>query len=225
MALIHKTTLVPSKLELVAPWLSAQPWYVGTDRAPELTKSGGFRLDDPEGEVGIEFMVVTDRSGDDPRSYHVPLTYRATALDGADRGLIGTTKHGVLGHRWVYDGTHDPVLRAGLLDLLAGRTEPQAQSITDTPDPTVIPELNGPALPADAVVTAVDNGSHGTDLTVEVPSSEELFTLHLVRALQPGALATATPEVRAHLTAEWCAPEATAPKHRALFAALGPAAP
>lgn len=76
MAVIHKTTLTPGKLELLAAWLPSQPWYEGGDRHPELARAGGFRLDDPRGEVGIEFMVVTDDSGDEPLSYLVPLTYR-----------------------------------------------------------------------------------------------------------------------------------------------------
>lgn len=135
MAVIYKTTMTPSKLELLAAWLPRQPWYIGTASEPHLTKAGGFRLDDPQGEVGIEFMVVTDNSGERPRSYHVPLSYRGAPLDGADRALIGTSEHGVLGRRWVYDGTHDPVLVAQLLDLLQGRAEPQAQSETDTPRP------------------------------------------------------------------------------------------
>jgi hypothetical protein len=32
------------------------------------------------------------------------MTYRASALPGADGGLIGTAEHGVLGGRWIYDG-------------------------------------------------------------------------------------------------------------------------
>jgi hypothetical protein len=39
-----------------------------------LAKAGGFRLDDPQGEVGIEFMVVTDTAGPQPVAYLVPLT-------------------------------------------------------------------------------------------------------------------------------------------------------
>ncbi len=70
MAIIHRTTLIPAKLELLASWLPAQPWYLGSEHAPELTKVGGFRLDDPEGEVGIEFMVVTHDSGE--RAHHLP---------------------------------------------------------------------------------------------------------------------------------------------------------
>ena len=56
--------MTPGKLELLAAWLPARPWYLGTGHEPELAKAGGFRLDDPQGEVGIEFMVVTDASGD-----------------------------------------------------------------------------------------------------------------------------------------------------------------
>ena len=56
---------------------------------------------------------------------------------GADGGLIGTAEHGVLGRRWIYDGTHDPVLIAQLVALIQGEAEPQAQSVSNTPDPTV----------------------------------------------------------------------------------------
>jgi len=59
MATIHDTTMNPGKLALLRAWLPAQPWYSSSGRGPELTKAGGFRLDDPAGEVGIEFMVVT----------------------------------------------------------------------------------------------------------------------------------------------------------------------
>lgn len=62
-AIIYGTTMNPGKLELLASWLPVQPWYLGTGRALELAKVGGFRLDDPQGEVGIEFMIVTDAGG------------------------------------------------------------------------------------------------------------------------------------------------------------------
>ena len=47
MAVIHHTTLTPSKLELLSAWLPGQPWYRDAGRAPELARAGGFRLDDP----------------------------------------------------------------------------------------------------------------------------------------------------------------------------------
>jgi hypothetical protein len=104
MAIIHRTTLIPGKLELLAAWLPAQPWYLDRGREPELAKAGGFRLDDPQGEVGIEFMVVTDGSGDRAITYLVPLTYRGSPLAGDGGGLVGTTEHGVLGRRRVFAG-------------------------------------------------------------------------------------------------------------------------
>jgi Maltokinase N-terminal cap domain len=104
MAIIHNTTMSPTKLDLLAGWLPAQPWYRPAGHEPELARMGGFRLDDPDGAVGIEFMVVTDGSGSGVVAYQIPLTYRAGALAGADGALIGTSEHGVLGRRWIYDG-------------------------------------------------------------------------------------------------------------------------
>lgn len=118
MAVIHNTTtLTPTKLDLLATWLPEQPWYAGKGQ-PELARAGGFRLDDPEGEVGIEFLVVTDSSGDEPVVYQVPFSYRGAPLAGGDKALVGTTEHGVLGKRWVYDGAHDPVVAAQLFALV-----------------------------------------------------------------------------------------------------------
>lgn len=149
MAVIHKTTMNPGKLDLLAAWLPAQPWYLGAGRRrPELTRAGGFRLDDPAGEVGIEFMVAADTASGDAVFYHVPMTYRGHPLPGADGALIGTSEHGVLGTRWIYDGVHDPVLVAALRACIMGEATPQAQSVSDTPDPTVIatpPPGAGPA--------------------------------------------------------------------------------
>jgi hypothetical protein len=122
MAVIHHTTLVPGKLDLLSDWLPAQSWYVETAAGkPELSRAGGFRLDDPDGEVGIEFMIVLDHSAGNAAAYLVPMTYRGSPLAGAQDALIGTTEHGVLGTRWVYDGAHDPVLLTQLGELIQGR--------------------------------------------------------------------------------------------------------
>ncbi|WP_263168927.1 maltokinase N-terminal cap-like domain-containing protein [Streptomyces sp. SCSIO ZS0520] len=145
MAVIHRTTLTPTKLELLASWLPAQPWYQEPEGGPRPAKAGGFRLDDPAGEVGIEFMVVTEGPEAEPRSYLVPLTYRAAPLEEAADALLGTAEHGVLGRRWVYDGAHDPVLVRELGALFLGKSAPQAQSESDTPDPTVRAHYTGPA--------------------------------------------------------------------------------
>ena len=108
MALLHDATLVPSKRELLADWLPSQPW---ADGLPELRPFGGFRLDDPAGEVGIEGILL--RSEDGTVVVHAPLTYRGAPLDGAEGHLLGTMEHSVLGTRWVYDAPGDPVYVAG----------------------------------------------------------------------------------------------------------------
>jgi hypothetical protein len=153
VSLIHRTTLTPTKLELLIDWLPGQPWYRGT--APQLAKAGGFRLDDPENVVGIEFMVVAD--GD--ATYHVPMTYRSQPVDG--QPLIGVTQHGVLGRRFVYDGAHDPVLVRTLLALFNGEVRPQMQSVNDTVDESVT-VTGGPIESTTFAVTA--NTADGTDL-------------------------------------------------------------
>ncbi|NED13795.1 1,4-alpha-glucan branching protein [Streptomyces sp. SID9124] len=196
MAVIHHTTLSPTKLELLAPWLPTRPWYAGS-ATPVLARSGGFRLDDPQGEVGIEFMVVTDTSGAGPVAYFVPLTYRGAPLDGAEDALVGTTEHGVLGKRWVYDGGRDPVVAERLFALLDGRAEPQAQSETDTPDPTITHSRTGG--PIGSAVAAVTEGPEGTDLAVTGA------TLHLNRVLRPDA---PLPEgATGHVSGPWRTPE------------------
>jgi Maltokinase N-terminal cap domain len=138
MAIVHRTTLVPGKLDLLRNWLPAQSWYVRTAAArPELSRAGGFRLDDPDGEVGIEFMIVLNQAAGDTAAYLVPMTYRGSPLADADDALIGTTEHGVLGTRWIYDGARDQVLITQLAELTQGRAQAQAQSQSSTPDPTV----------------------------------------------------------------------------------------
>ncbi|HEX4258182.1 MAG TPA: 1,4-alpha-glucan branching protein [Streptosporangiaceae bacterium] len=182
MAVIHHTTLNPTKLELLAAWLPAQPWYRDGGGAPDLAKVGGFRLDDPAGRVGLEFMVVTDAATG--TSYHAPMAYRDHELPGAEDALIGTTEHGVLGHRWVYDGARDPVLVTQLVALIQGRAEPQAQSITGTPDPTVTsrPATGpGPNLTLAGPVTATSTPA-GTELLL----ADGTLIVWINRVLHPG---------------------------------------
>ncbi|MET9920682.1 1,4-alpha-glucan branching protein [Streptomyces sp. NPDC006435] len=187
MAVIHRTTLTPTKMELLTTWLPAQPWYRGTPgRRPEPARTGGFRLDDPAGEVGIEFMVVTDTSGAEPVTYQVPFTYRGAPLAGADEALVGTSEHGVLGRRWVYDGTRDPVLVAQLFALVVGEAEPQMQSTSDTPDPSVTARFAGSGVGAELSSTTVTDDPDGTDILVTTASDGRRLAIHLNRVLRPG---------------------------------------
>jgi hypothetical protein len=127
MAIIHRVAMQPSKAELLARWLPNQSWYTGP---AAIERVGGFRLDDPAGEVGIEFLIVAGPA------FLVPLTYRGTPLP-TDDGLIGTAHHEVLGPRWVYHGECDPVMRAQLLALLRGEVVAQQALQSDAVDPTV----------------------------------------------------------------------------------------
>ncbi|MEU9499009.1 1,4-alpha-glucan branching protein [Streptomyces sp. NPDC048196] len=219
MAVVHHTTLKPGKLELLTSWLPTQPWYLGTGSAPDLTKAGGFRLDDPDGEVGLEFMALTDASGDRPVTYHVPLSYRGAPLEGSAHALVGNTEHGVLGRRWIYDGTHDPVLIAQLFALIAGKAQAQDQNASDAVDPSVTASFTAAALEASvsgggsAALTLVDvlNGPRGTDALVAVEPGGRL-TLAIHRVLQPHREDDSTPsepEVIGHVTAGWKLPDGT----------------
>ncbi|MGW2568613.1 maltokinase N-terminal cap-like domain-containing protein [Streptomyces sp. NPDC001537] len=211
MAIIHQTTLKPTKLELLTTWLPTRTWYQGGPSAPELTKAGGFRLDDPEGEVGIEFMVVTDASGPAPVTYLVPLTYRGAPLAGAEHALVGTMEHGVLGRRWAYDGCHDPVLHAELLALVEGRAQAMAQSITDTPDHEVTGSWTGTSPVVAGPLSEVTDADDSTELRAEDGTS-----LRVHRVLRPTSL---PPEgVLGHVTGAWQTADGTRP--RAVFVTL-----
>jgi hypothetical protein len=212
MAVIHRTTLKPTKLELLTSWLPSRPWYRGGAGEPTLAKAGGFRLDDPQGEVGIEFMVVTDSSGPQPVAYLVPLTYRGAPLDGAEHALVGTMEHGVLGQRWVYDGCHDPVLVARLTALLEGRAQAQDQNISDTPTGDVIASYTGEGLSTDYAAT---DDQEGTALT-----TPQGTTLRVHRALQPLPDGPFLPPRGAagHITGSWRTSEDT--RVRGVFAVL-----
>ena len=180
MATIHHTTLTPGKLELLTEWMPKQDWYLGGNTAPDLAKAGGFRLDDPDGEVGIEFVVVADTAAPGRTAYLVPLGYRGAALpDAPDGALIGTCEHGVLGTRWVYDGAHDPVVRAQLAALLRGEAVPQQQSESDTPDPTVTVHGTGPVAGPEVDLVRVLRAAPAAEAT-EAAQVEEGAPAHLV---------------------------------------------
>jgi len=136
MALIHQATLTPTKTELLAGWLPRQPWFPAGAAPVEPERVGAFRFDDPEGEVGVETLIV--RVPGAPL-LQVPLTYRGAPLAGAEPWLIGTLEHSVLGTRWVYDAEGDPVYLGELAKAaLQGGTE--VEQHRDTPHgPVTIP--------------------------------------------------------------------------------------
>src|SRR5690554_2036771 len=119
MAILHRAQLTPSKLELIAPWLEKQDWAQPSEGEPERVAT--YRFDDPEGEVGVETFILKTSSGTE---LHAPFTYRGAPLPGAEQHLIGTMDHSVLGPRWMYDATGDPVYAQTLATtILTGGTE------------------------------------------------------------------------------------------------------
>ncbi|MDK1344525.1 1,4-alpha-glucan branching protein [Streptomyces sp. 378] len=213
MAVIHDTTLEPSKLDLLTSWLPSRPWYRGGAAEPELTKAGGFRLDDPRGEVGIEFIVATDTGGPRPTTYLVPLTYRGAPLEGAEQALVGTMEHGVLGRRWAYDGCRDAVLIGQLAALIEGRAQAQDQNLSDVPDREVVVTGTGDgSLPTDFI--AADD-QEGTTLTTPQGTA-----LRVHRVLRPAPAGSTPPAQGAigQVSGSWQMPDGT--RARGVFAVL-----
>jgi hypothetical protein len=94
MAIVHATSITPSKTEILES-LFGEPVEI----------VGAYRFDDPDGEVGVEGLIVTVGAA----LRHVVMTYRGAPLEGAEEHLLSTMEHGVLGDRWIYDGLGDPV--------------------------------------------------------------------------------------------------------------------
>ena len=118
IAKIEEATLTPSKIDLVRDWLARQPWFAGD--ASDLERVGAFRFVDPDGEVGIETLLLRSAGV----TYQVPLTYRGAELPESAGSLIGTLEHSVLGTRWVYDAVGDPVYVVELFRVIhEGDTE------------------------------------------------------------------------------------------------------
>lgn len=115
MALMHAAEIRPTKIELIRQWAPTQPWFTGDDVGLDVV--GAYRFDDPDGEVGIETILVRSASGP---ILQVPLTYRGEPLAGAEEWLITTMEHSVLGDRWVYDAAGDPVYAAAIAHTILG---------------------------------------------------------------------------------------------------------
>ncbi|MET8266790.1 CG0192-related protein [Micromonospora arida] len=182
MALLHRATLHPTKLDLLTAWLPSRQWFAGPPGV-EVVSRGAYRFDDPAGEVGIETMLVSAADGP---VHHVPLTYRAAPLDGADGWLVGTTEHSVLGRRWVYDGCVDPVYAAALAHAIltgSGQAEQyfEVDGRREVREPTMTVVVDGVA---DAQAPAVGAVRRVVD---EDQTLIDTDTVELVVVRRPGA--------------------------------------
>ncbi|MCX2748518.1 hypothetical protein OOZ51_11920 [Arthrobacter sp. MI7-26] len=164
MAIIHRATLRPSKLELIEKYLPAQTWFTKDGSAPpELL--GAYRFDDPDGEVGLETHLVSHGG----RVYQVPLTYRGSELPGAEDSLLGTMEHSVLGQRWVYDACADPVYVAALATVILTGQQEAEQFV----------EVDGALEPLTGSVKVKGSGTSGSEvpaLSPAAPITEDTIT-------------------------------------------------
>jgi hypothetical protein len=116
----------------------------------------------------------------------------------------------VLGTRWIYDASHDPVAVAQLLAFLSGAVEAQHQSASDTPDRSVDRRWSSTDGPAAVHPLRVRNSEPGrTTVAVELtdPSSARRIqgSLHLLRVLEEGA--PVRDDDIGVVTAEWTRPD------------------
>jgi hypothetical protein len=194
MAILHDATITPGKRELMKGWLPSRSWFDGDlARKPHAA----FRFDDPAGEVGVECFLLGPDDGSDASTLLVPMAYRGAPLAGAEKHLIGTAHHSVLGKRWVYDGCADPVAVSAILTAIvtggheAALTMEQDGEIV-TYEPTC--RVSGSGRASDGVradtVTLVDAGD---------PTLTRAGDLELVLARVVGTV------VEGHdtLTAQW----------------------
>ncbi|MCX6499733.1 MAG: hypothetical protein NTU93_13205 [Arthrobacter sp.] len=184
MAIIHQAQLHPTKMELLEGWLPQQPWF--TAHGAALSKAGSFRFDDPDGEVGIETILVTGADA----VFQVPLTYRGSPLHDAGASLIGTLQHSVLGERWVYDACGDPGYVAALAAAIRTGT-PQAGQYLDVegrleaiPESVVV-QVTGPVDATSPAIGAVTARSSGTGTRVRSGDLGLLVVRRLNLAEQP----------------------------------------
>lgn len=178
MALLHQAELRPSKLELITPWLAEQSWAYPA--RGDWQRVAAYRFDDPDGEVGVETLIVRSGGNDE---LQVPLTYRGAPLAGAENWLIGTMDHSALGTRWVYDAAGDPVYAQTLAFAITsgGREAEQYR------------EENGVRVPVAGTAQVQGSGSGGVMPTVAPVASTttdgvtaietDAFTLWLARVV------------------------------------------
>ena len=126
--------LPSSVLELLPAWMTQQRWYAGKGQAPVLRQIGSLRFDHPAGEVGIEVWLLLDESGQDPKTYQVPLTHRGARLPGADHALIATLENGSSGTRFIYDAPHDPVFATALMRLMLDEAKVASDGVQGSGD-------------------------------------------------------------------------------------------
>ena len=189
MAILHfGASITPTKLELLTGWIGSQRWYAGKGTTPQPRRLFSWRLDDPEGEVGIESIILADDSSSPPVVYQVPLTYRSAPLAGAAAALVGVVEHSVLGTRYVYDAPHDPVFAERLFALATGQAQAASSSANDTVEETVTGTgtPNGLRLTSSRVLTGEQSNTSIISIAVDEAGAEHPVITKVFRALADG---------------------------------------
>ncbi|MGC5628358.1 1,4-alpha-glucan branching protein GlgB [Georgenia sp. Z1344] len=199
-------TVTPGFETFLPPWIARQRWYRG-GADPVLSKVGSARLEDPDGEVGIEWWMLRDDAGPERVVYLVPLTYRGEPL-ADDAGLVARTTHSELGERWIYDAPQDPLFGRLVLGAIAGDVD--APGLDAEPaDTATLPAGDGRLLTGEqsnsSIVVGPAAGQDAAPVIVKVfrvldaganPDAE-------LTAAVSGAGSTAVPRVVGALAGTW----------------------
>ncbi|WP_072802062.1 CG0192-related protein [Rhodococcoides yunnanense] len=210
MALLHRATLSPSKLDMMRSWLPNQSWIENLDTSG-VEILGAYRFDDPAGAVGIETHLLLVGT----RVVHAPVTYRDAPLEGAERHLVTTMEHSVLGRRWVYDAVADPVyIEALARTILTGGVEATLEydqpvsaekrkvttRVTGSGHPDAhVPTLEPGTISVLGTTTTIEAGSMHLDVLRVIDPNPTETTHPFLSGTWPGRIAPAVLAV-AHLT-------------------------
>lgn len=114
MAIVYDAQLNPSKRQVLDDWLPRQSWFPADD-TDDVEVVAAFRFDDPDGQVGLQTHIVRLPDG---RVFQVPMSYRPAPLPTDQDALMSEMEHSVLGRRYIYDATLDPVYVAELTRVI-----------------------------------------------------------------------------------------------------------
>jgi hypothetical protein len=180
MAILHRATLTPSKIELLTAHVMAFPSLRNTS-VSDFSLLGSYRFDDPADKVGMEAHLVSAGSGP---VIHIPLTYREAPMVGAEDWLIDTMEHSVLGTRWIYNACGDAVYVQELVRaILTG--DSQVEQFVETADGPVLRPSTASVVGsgvAEAPVPHVDSvqGAFDGNDTVIAAGGLEIVVRHIL---------------------------------------------
>ncbi|WP_345764348.1 maltokinase N-terminal cap-like domain-containing protein [Diaminobutyricibacter sp. McL0608] len=100
---------------LLGAWMVRQRWYATKGQTPRIRIIGSVHLGGGSSVALPVIHLVIDDAPDMPVLYQVPVVVRTTPVAGSSAALIGESSG-----QFFYDGPHDPVFTAALLDAISG---------------------------------------------------------------------------------------------------------